>query len=225
MSTPEPGRPLSGRREATRRKLFEAAVTLISEQGYGATTVDEIAERAGVAKGTVYYNFGGKNELYAALMEWGVTRLADTLRDSVPDPGQGAAPREALAEVLRAGVVFISTHEALARLLIAEAWRTNRAWYEAVRQIRTEAIGVITDQLDAMVERGLTRPDLDTSLAGSALFGMVVTVALDWRTLQPERPVEDIHTTLAHMADGLIGQPPRADPPHEEPRRGLPRHG
>ncbi|MGW5879327.1 TetR/AcrR family transcriptional regulator [Nocardiopsis terrae] len=206
-STPEPAKPVSGRREATRRKLFEAAVTLISEQGYGATTVDEIAERAGVAKGTVYYNFGGKNELYAALMEWGVTRLADTLREAVPAADQDVGPREALAEVLRSGVVFISAHEALARLLMAEAWRTNQSWYATVRQIRTEAIGVITGQLDAMVERGLTRPDLDTSLAGSALFGMVVTVALDWRTLQPERPVEEIHTTLAHMADGLIGSP------------------
>ncbi|MET9709570.1 TetR/AcrR family transcriptional regulator [Nocardiopsis alba] len=205
MRTPTPEKPVGGRREATRRKLFDAAVTLISEQGYGSTTVDEIAERAGVAKGTVYYNFGGKDELYAALMEWGVTRLADTLREAVPAPGM--EPRRALTEVLRAGVVFIGTHEALARLLMAEAWRTNRSWYATVRQIRTQAIGVITERLDVMVERGLTRPDLDTSLAGSALFGMVVTVALDWRTLQPERPIEEIHTTLAHMADGLIGSP------------------
>lgn len=205
MQTPGPARRAGGRREATRRKLFEAAVTLVSEQGYGATTVDEIAERAGVAKGTVYYNFGGKDELYAALLEWGVTRLADTLRRAVPDPA--VEPRQALTEVLRAGVVFIGAHEALARLLMAETWRTNRSWYTTVRQIRTQAIGVITEQLDAMVERGLTRPDLDTSLAGSALFGMVVTVALDWRTLQPERPVEEIHATLAHVADGLIGSP------------------
>ncbi|HJE60394.1 MAG TPA: TetR/AcrR family transcriptional regulator [Nocardiopsis listeri] len=205
VQTPGPARRAGGRREATRRKLFEAAVTLVSEQGYGATTVDEIAERAGVAKGTVYYNFGGKDELYAALLEWGVTRLADTLRRAVPDPA--VEPRQALTEVLRAGVVFIGAHEALARLLMAETWRTNRSWYTTVRQIRTQAIGVITEQLDAMVERGLTRPDLDTSLAGSALFGMVVTVALDWRTLQPERPVEEIHTTLAHVADGLIGSP------------------
>lgn len=205
MQTPGPARRAGGRREATRRKLFEAAVTLVSEQGYGATTVDEIAERAGVAKGTVYYNFGGKDELYAALLEWGVTRLADTLRQAVPDPE--VEPRQALTEVLRAGVVFIGAHEALARLLMAETWRTNRSWYATVRQIRTQAIGVITEQLDAMVERGLTRPDLDTSLAGSALFGMVVTVALDWRTLQPERPVEEIHATLAHVADGLIGSP------------------
>ncbi|MFD3688099.1 TetR/AcrR family transcriptional regulator [Nocardiopsis sp. NPDC058631] len=196
--------PRGGRREATRHRLFEAAVNLISEQGYGATTVDEIAERAGVAKGTVYYNFGGKSELYTALMEWGVTRLADTLKGAVVP---SASPAEGLTAVLRAGVVFIGEHEALARLLMAEAWRTNRAWYATVRQIRTEAIGVISGQLERLAAEGALRPGLDTGLAGSALFGMVVTVALDWRTLQPQRPVEEIHATLAHVAEGLVGAP------------------
>ena len=204
MSVSTPDRPASSRREATRRRLFEAAVTLISEQGYGATTVDEIAERAGVAKGTVYYNFGGKSELYTALMEWGITRLADTLKEAA-DPGTGTDPAEALTAVLRAGVEFIGAHESLARLLMAEAWRTNRTWYTTVRQIRTEAIGVVTARLDALVAAGRLRPDIDTGLAGSALFGMVVTVALDWRTLQPDRPAQEIHDTLALMVHGFLG--------------------
>ena len=58
----------STRRQATRQKLYEAAVTLIAEQGFSATTVDEIAERAGVAKGTVYYNFASKSVLFEQLL-------------------------------------------------------------------------------------------------------------------------------------------------------------
>src|SRR4030088_2552948 len=54
----------TARRQATRQKLYAAAVPLIAEQGFSATTVDEIAERAGVAKGTVYYNFASKNDLF-----------------------------------------------------------------------------------------------------------------------------------------------------------------
>ncbi|WP_017570703.1 TetR/AcrR family transcriptional regulator [Nocardiopsis halotolerans] len=205
MSASTSDRPVSRRRETTQRRLFEAAVALISEQGYEATTVDEIAGRAGVAKGTVYYNFGGKSELYTALMEWGVTRLADTLKGALPPSGSGTAPGEALTAVLRAGVEFIGEHESLARLLMAEAWRTNRAWYATVLQIRTEAIGVITGLLDELTADGSLPPDLDTGLAGSALFGMVVTVALDWRTLRPDRPVEEVHMALARMVEGLVG--------------------
>lgn len=202
-STPRRGRA-SGRREATRQRLFDAALSLIAEHGYDVTTVDEIAERAGVAKGTVYYNFGGKEELYTALLEWGVTRLAETLREAVL-PEEGGDERDSLIRVLRAGVVFIGAHEELARMLMAESWRTNRSWYATVHQLRTEAIEVISGQLERLAERGRLQPGLDTGLAGSALFGMVVTVALNWRNLQPERPVEEIHATLTHMADGLIG--------------------
>jgi len=43
------------RRTETRQRLYEAAVELIAEQGFSATTVDDIALRAKVAKGTVYY--------------------------------------------------------------------------------------------------------------------------------------------------------------------------
>ncbi|PSK97178.1 TetR family transcriptional regulator [Murinocardiopsis flavida] len=194
---------MSARREATRQRLFEAAVTLVSEQGFGATTVEQIADRAGVAKGTVYYNFAGKTELYTALLEWGVSRLSARLNEAAVGP-----PRDALAAVLRAELAFIGEHEALARLLMAEAWRTNQAWYATVRQIRTDAIGVISGLLaDLAAAEPRADPPLDTGIAGSALFGMVLTVALDWRTLQPDRPMEEIHAALMRMLDGLIAAP------------------
>ena len=63
-------------------KLYEAAVTLIAEQGFSATTVDEIAERAGVAKGTVYYNFASKSVLFEELLRHGVGLLTASLREA-----------------------------------------------------------------------------------------------------------------------------------------------
>jgi len=67
--TPPDGRDAAAPRGTTRQRLFDATLSLTAEQGYDATTVDEIAEQAGVAKGTVYYNFGGKEKLYTALLE------------------------------------------------------------------------------------------------------------------------------------------------------------
>ncbi|TQN32729.1 TetR family transcriptional regulator [Haloactinospora alba] len=195
-------KPVTARRQGTRQRLFEAAVALISEQGVESTSVDRIAERAGVAKGTVYYNFSGKEELYATLIEWGVDRLAGDLRAASAGP-----PREALFSVLRAELEFIGTHEALARLLMAEAWRTGQAWYTTARHIRDDAIGAIAELLDSMAAEGQIPSDLDTGVASSALFGMTVTVALDWRALQPERPIEEIHATLVRMAEGFLTAP------------------
>jgi len=51
------------RARATRRRIIDAAAHLFAERGYGATTLDQVAERAGVAVQTVYFHFGNKAAL------------------------------------------------------------------------------------------------------------------------------------------------------------------
>ncbi|GAA4291577.1 TetR/AcrR family transcriptional regulator [Actinomadura luteofluorescens] len=187
-------------RIATREKLFTAAIELIAESGLAATTVDQIAERAGVAKGTVYYNFDSKAALFAALLEYGVDRLATALRDAA----SGRPPLAALDAVVAAELAFVGEHESFARLLIAETWRAGGDWQHAARLIRERAIGVVADVLREAVTTGDLRSDLDIGTAASAVFGMVLTVALDWRALQPGRSLDDVQTTLLALLRGRL---------------------
>ncbi|MEV4670372.1 MULTISPECIES: TetR/AcrR family transcriptional regulator [Actinomadura] len=187
-------------RSATREKLFASAIELIAESGLAATTVDQIAERAGVAKGTVYYNFGSKAALFSALLEYGVERLATALRDAA----SGKAPLDALEAVVAAELAFIGEHEPFARVLIAETWRAGGDWQHAARLIRERAIEVVADVLRDAVTAGDLRRDLDTGTAASAVFGMVLTVALDWRALQPARPLTDVQATLMALLRGRL---------------------
>src|SRR5512143_150005 len=53
----------------TRDSLLRAALRVFSRQGYGATTLDDVAREAGVTRGAIYWHFGGKVELYNALLE------------------------------------------------------------------------------------------------------------------------------------------------------------
>jgi AcrR family transcriptional regulator len=188
------------RREATRQRLYEAAVTLIAEQGFSATTVDQIAERAGVAKGTVYYNFASKTALFEALLEHGVRLLTEEFRSAAA----GKPPVDALDAVVRAELQFIARYQAFAQLLASEIWRTNRAWQQTLRLVRDEAVSVIEGVVRAGVDGGDYRPDLDTHLAASAVFGMVLVVALDWLAFQPDRSLDDVHATLGDLLRGRI---------------------
>src|ERR1041384_7668216 len=54
---------------ATRRRMLDAAYGLFCEEGYRATTMDAIAERAGVAVQTLYFTFHTKDELFQAVHE------------------------------------------------------------------------------------------------------------------------------------------------------------
>ncbi len=55
--------------EATRRALIDAARKLFGEQGYAATSLDEVVASAKVTKGALYHHYGGKQELFAAVYE------------------------------------------------------------------------------------------------------------------------------------------------------------
>ncbi|MBY8870985.1 TetR family transcriptional regulator [Micromonospora sp. PLK6-60] len=180
------------RRADTRQRLFEAAVELIAEQGFSATTVDDIAARAGVAKGTVYYNFESKTVLFEELLRHGIGLLTADFRAAVA----GLPPREALAALVRAELEYIRRYRAFAQLLLSEMWRTNREWQQTLRLLRGEAIEVIAETVRAGVASGDLPADLDVRTASSALFGVGLVVAVDWLVFQPERPITDVEDAL-----------------------------
>lgn len=68
--------------EATRQRLLRAALELFTTTGFRATTTPQIAERAGVAEGTIYRHFSSKeqllNDVYRATHRWAATLVAET---------------------------------------------------------------------------------------------------------------------------------------------------
>ncbi|MFF2196428.1 TetR/AcrR family transcriptional regulator [Streptomyces sp. NPDC058157] len=193
------------RRQATRQKLYEAAVTLIAEQGFSATTVDEIAERAGVAKGTVYYNFASKTELFEELLRHGVGLLTASLRAAADETEERGGSRiEALDAMIRAGLVFIHRYPAFTQLYVAELWRTNRAWQGTLMVVRGQAVAVVESVLREGVERGELSSEIDVPLTAAALVGMVLVAALDWQAFQSERSLDDVHSALSLLLRGRV---------------------
>ncbi|MGW1719678.1 TetR/AcrR family transcriptional regulator [Streptomyces sp. NPDC002156] len=202
-STPSGG---STRREATRQKLYEAAVTLIAEQGFSATTVDEIAERAGVAKGTVYYNFASKSVLFEELLRHGVELLTASLREAAEQTERdGGTKVDALDAMIRAGLVFISRYPSFTQLYVAELWRTNRSWQSTLMVVRQQAVAVVEGVLREGVAGGELSDEIDVPLTAAALVGMVLVAALDWQSFQPERSLDDVHSALSRLLQGRVG--------------------
>ncbi|MYY06154.1 MULTISPECIES: TetR/AcrR family transcriptional regulator [unclassified Streptomyces] len=195
----------STRRQATRQKLYEAAVTLIAEKGFSATTVDEIADRAGVAKGTVYYNFKSKTELFEELLRHGVGLLTASLRTAAEETAaRGGSRVEALDAMIRAGLVFIDRYPAFTQLYVAELWRTNRAWQSTLLVVRRDAVAVVEGVIADGVAGGELSEEIDVPLTAAALVGMVLVAALDWQAFQPERSIDDVHSALSLLLRGRV---------------------
>ena len=63
----------------TKRKIFETSMKLFAEKGYDATSIEEITATVGVAKGTLYYHFSSKEEIFNFLVEEGI-KLLDSIK-------------------------------------------------------------------------------------------------------------------------------------------------
>lgn len=82
-----PGRVPSEDPEGTRGRILSAARDLAVEHGFGGFTVEKVAERAGVSRMTVYYQFGAKPRLLEALFDWIAARgRIDGLREAFQAP-------------------------------------------------------------------------------------------------------------------------------------------
>ena len=96
----------TARRAATRERLLDAAFAVFAEQGVHASTVEQIAERAGFTRGAFYSNFSTKEELFVALMEREdgarLTALEDKFNALAPrlEAADGALDADAIAGIV-----------------------------------------------------------------------------------------------------------------------------
>lgn len=133
------------------QRLVLAAVDLFTEQGYDATTVAQIAQRAGVTKSTFFRHFSDKRELLVA----GQETLSRLLADGIADAPAVATPLEAVAAGLeRASTAMgAATRELGPRLKAAVAASTELQERDALK-----SVGLAAAMTDALISRGVPDP-------------------------------------------------------------------
>ncbi|GAA2661143.1 MULTISPECIES: TetR/AcrR family transcriptional regulator [Actinosynnema] len=198
MTAAPPGRPRPRRTAATKQKLFDAALRLVGERGAAGVTVDEIAAGAGVAKGTVYYNFGSKDALVDAMLRHGVDLLAQRLRVS-----EEADPPEAVAALVEGMLGFFGEYPAFAQLLVSELWRTPGQWHGTLSLLRDDIVSIVRAQVQRLADLGRLPDGVQVGTASAALFGTLLVVALDWQVFQPERELAEVRDSVLALVRGL----------------------
>jgi len=146
------------RGEIRRSEILDAATEIFLENGYGGATIDLVVERAGASKGTVYSFFGGKDGLFAAIVEERVERILAAFGD--PEVVHSDV-RHALAHIAERYMEVAMAPDAVGlwRLIIAEGTRfpeLARTFYQ-LGPDRTNAH--LAGMLSAWRERGLIRLD------------------------------------------------------------------
>jgi AcrR family transcriptional regulator len=189
------------RSDGTREKLYAAAVELIAQNGYEGTTIDDIVAKAGVAKGTVYYHFKGKAELVQALIEDGLEKRAVEFEKQAH---LELPPPEALAGLVSLVIDDIRNNQAFGRLLMSEIWRSQGVWREGLVMMRERFAAAFCEVVTKGQESGDFLNRVDPTLAGGALYGMVITSTLEWLVFQPELDASEVCAVTTRLALGAV---------------------
>ena len=149
------------RRKAERpQEILEAAFVEFSRNGYAMTTLDRVAERAGVTKGTIYVYFENKEHLFISMVREVTKATLDTVHEML-ETHEGST-----ADLLRAQFSFIYQHivedrrrREVLRMLIAEAPR----FPELADRYHQEILRPCLDMLRQAIRRGMDRGEFRKS--------------------------------------------------------------
>jgi TetR/AcrR family transcriptional regulator, repressor of fatR-cypB operon len=151
MTTPSPSKRDGA---ATRQKLLRAGLELFTTVGFRATTTPEIASKAGVAEGTIYRHFSGKEDLHIAAyheaQRWGLELVKGTESDRT------LAPPDRLYGIARRLVSAAQTDSALTRMLLRR--RDERYLDDGARQAARDFRDALQHIVAAGKSDGLVRP-------------------------------------------------------------------
>lgn len=180
----------------TKEAILAAALELGALHGISGTTMEEVAERAGVAKGSVYYNFSSKDKLFEELLTAGVATLAQTLRTARESAAGFAAIEAIVADML----TLIAGNQSLAKLMAAEIFRTDRVWQNAVSVLRREAVAEIGTALAPLVPAGT--PEAGRLLMAGGIFGATLVGGLEWLLFSPDTPAAEVSAAILFTFSG-----------------------
>jgi AcrR family transcriptional regulator len=181
--------------EQRRRQLFAVALELFARRGYRATTMDDIAEAAGVTKPLVYQHFSSKRALYLELVDSIAQDLLVAVRGAVL---QADGPRQQVELGFAAYFRLVISREAEFRLLYGRDHADDNELGRALRTVED----AIAEAIDPLIDAGLD--DNHRRLLAYAVVGMAEGASRRFMAQRPTtgRGVEEEAQRLAQrMAD------------------------
>ncbi len=157
----------------TKLQIFKAAIKSFSIYGYTGTTMDQIAEYAGVAKGTLYYHFKSKEEMFSFIIEEGLNLMIDEVTSEVKAYEN---PLEKLRVLCKLQLSVLYRDRDFIKIVLSQLWGQEIRQIELRNKVRLylkQIEGYIKDAMDA----GLVRSGNPTFMS-YAFFGSLCSAAV-----------------------------------------------
>ena len=197
---------------ARREQLVAVGRSLFAEKGFDATSVEEIAARAKVSKPVVYEHFGGKEGLYAVVVDREITTISAAISSAITDPAGGTAvapdaPGSASRIAERAALALLTYIEDSPdgfRILSAGSDRAAGTYSTLLADVAIEVSGILASQFAAHDLDPRTAPLYAQMLVG------IVAMPAQWWLENRSMSKEEVAAHMVNLAwNGLRGMKAR----------------
>jgi AcrR family transcriptional regulator len=159
-----------------RRQLLDVAVDVFAERGFHGTSMDEVAEAAGVTKPVLYQHFDSKRELFLELLDDVGSHLVRAVTAAV---GGASGPRQQVEAGFEAYFDFVTQQTNAFRLLFGGGARRDEEFNDAVRRVED----VMAAAVAALIETDIS--DDHRQLLGYGIVGLAEVSSRQWASSHP----------------------------------------
>jgi TetR/AcrR family fatty acid metabolism transcriptional regulator len=186
--------PELNRSTGKRERILRAAVEVFAQTGYFNSKVSEIARSAGVADGTIYLYFEGKEDLLITIFREHMSSYLSRLTAALEEE---SSPEARLRRVVRFHLEALGSNRALAVVFQVEL----RQSLKFISILTQEGVNAYLGLLKRLVEEGQStgvfRPDLQPQLVANSIFGILDELVTRW--ILSEKDYD-----LASASDGVF---------------------
>ncbi len=152
----------------TKRKIFETSMKLFAKKGYDATSIEEITATVGVAKGTLYYHFSSKEEIFNFLIEEGIKLLQNSI-----DIKTAKFPNyiDKIKAIVLIQIKIVVKYEDLITILLSQFWG-NEERNKTCKKYILSYIYKIEQIVKEGIERGEIKKGSPQAIA-SEIYGLI----------------------------------------------------
>ena len=150
----------------TKRKIFETSMKLFAQKGYDATSIEEITANVGVAKGTLYYHFSSKEEIFEFLIGEGVKLLKNSIEIKTEKLSNSLDKIKAIVLIQ---IKVLVKYEDFMTIVLSEIWgNTSRS------MLCQKYIFEYIQEIEQIVKEGIQKGeiiDTDPNVVASGISG------------------------------------------------------
>jgi AcrR family transcriptional regulator len=177
---------------ARRRQLLDVAVGCFAERGFHATSMNDVADAAGVTKPVLYQHFSSKRQLYLEAL----TEVGNRLRQAIEKATANAAsPRDQVREGLLAYFCFVAEDRAAFSLLFGGGTRRDVEFARAAGVVERAIASSIASLITVS-----TLSEAERSLLAHAIVGLAEGASRNWIAQGMPVDVDQLAATVSQLA-------------------------